>query len=182
MKRSSLFYVHQQAGAQFANCHGWEIPTSFTSPASEMLQIRQHVGLADLSYRAKFDTRIEPSHSFWKLGKDHYLMVGEPPLTAPAGATDVTGVFADLLLAGPDSFRVLAKLTSLNLSRLANLACAQASVAHIHTTVLREDLGTIPGFHLLMSREYAESAWESMLHAGHEFHLQPFGLEAWKQL
>jgi glycine cleavage system aminomethyltransferase T len=109
-------------------------------------------------------------------------MVGEPPLTAPAGATDVTGVFADLLLAGPDSFRVLAKLTSLNLSRLANLACAQASVAHIHTTVLREDLGTIPGFHLLMSREYAESAWESMLHAGHEFHLQPFGLEAWKQL
>jgi glycine cleavage system aminomethyltransferase T len=182
MKRPSLYYSHQKAGARFADCQGWEMPASFTSPATEVMQVRQHAGVADLSYRAKFDTRIEPSQPFWKLGKDHYLIVGEPPVAAPAAATEVTSVFAELLLTGPDSFGVLAKLTSLNVSKLANLACAQASVAHVHTIVLREDIGAFPAFHLLMSREYAEAAWEAILHAGHEFHLQPFGLEALQQL
>jgi aminomethyltransferase len=180
MKRASLFYLHQRTGAKFAERHGWEMPASFTSPQSEESQVRERVGLADLSYRAKFDTRIKPAQSFWCLGKNHYLVVGEPPVVPPSGATDVTGVYADLFLAGPWSNAVFGKLTSLNVStgKLPNLSCAQASLAHVHTIVLREDLGSIPGFHLLVSREYAESVWESIVHAGHEFHLQPFGLEA----
>jgi glycine cleavage system aminomethyltransferase T len=48
----------------------------------------------------------------------------------------------------------------------------------VHAIVLREDIRSIPGFHILISREYAESVWEAIVHAGHEFHLQPFGLEA----
>jgi glycine cleavage system aminomethyltransferase T len=180
MKRASLFYLHQRTGAKFAEHHGWEMPASFAPPRSEESQVRERVGLADLSYRAKFDTKVEPAQSFWRLGSHHYLVVGEPPLDAPTGATDVTSVYTDMFLAGPWSNAVLAKLTSLNVSdgKLPNLSCAQASMAHVHTIVLREDLGSIPGFHLLVSREYAESVWEAIVHAGREFHLQPFGLEA----
>jgi glycine cleavage system aminomethyltransferase T len=180
MKRSSLFYLHQRAGAKFAERHGWEMPGSFTSPEWEEPQVREHVGLTDLSYRTKFDTQTEPAQSFWRLGRNHYLVVGEPPINPPSGATDVTSVYADLFLAGPRSKDVFAKLTSLNVSdaRLPNLSCAQANLAHVHTIVLREDIGSIPGFHLLVSREYGESVWEAIIHAGHEFHLQPFGLEA----
>jgi glycine cleavage system aminomethyltransferase T len=180
MKRSALFHLHQLAGAKFVERHGWEMPFSFASPESERSQVREQVGLADLSYRAKFDTKTAPSRPFWALGKNHYLIVGEPPLSPPAGATDVTGVYAELLLAGPWSEAVLSKLTSLNLSDAAvpNLSCAQASLAHAHTIFLREDIRSIPGFRLLISREYAESAWEAIVHAGHEFHLQPFGLGA----
>jgi glycine cleavage system aminomethyltransferase T len=180
MKRSALFHLHQRAGAKFVERHGWEMPVRFTSPGSEESQVREQVGLADLSYRTKFDTQTEPSRPFWRLGRNHYLIVGEPPLAPPSGATDVTSVYAELFLAGPCSKAVLGKLTSLNLSdaALPNLSCAQASLAHVHSIFLREDIGSIHGFRLLVSREYGESAWEAIVHAGHEFHLQPFGLGA----
>jgi glycine cleavage system aminomethyltransferase T len=180
MKRSALFYLHSRAGAKFTERHGWGIPSRFTSPGSEVAHVCGHVGLADLSYRTKFDTKTEPEIPFWLLGRNHYFVVGEPPLDLPFGAIDVTSVYADLFLAGPWSKAVLGKLTSLNVSEatLPNLSCAQTSLAHVHTIVLREDLGLIPGFHLLVSREYGESVWDAIVHAGHEFHLQPFGLGA----
>jgi glycine cleavage system aminomethyltransferase T len=180
MKRSALFHLHRLAGATFVERHGWEMPLSFASLESEGSQVREQVGLADLSYRAKFDSKAAPSRPFWPLGRNHFLVVGEPPLSPPSGATDVTSVYAELLLAGPWSKAVLGKLTSLNLSDavVPNLSCAQASLAHVHSIFLREDIGSIPGFRLLISREYAESAWQALIHAGHEFHLQPFGLGA----
>jgi glycine cleavage system aminomethyltransferase T len=180
MKHSALFYLHSLAGAKFTERFGWGIPSSFTSPESEESHVRGHVGLADLSYRTKFDTNTKPAIPFWPLGRNHYLVIGDPPLELPSGATDVTSVYADLFLVGPRSTAVLGKLTSLNVSdaRLPNLSCAQASLAHAHTIVLREDVKAIPGFHLLVSREYGEAVWEAIAHAGHEFHLQPFGLGA----
>jgi glycine cleavage system aminomethyltransferase T len=75
-------------------------------------------------------------------------------------------------------------VTSLNVSDVAlpNLRGAQTSLAHTYTVVLREDIGSISAFHLLVSREYGESVWETIVHAGHEFHLCPFGLTALKSL
>jgi glycine cleavage system aminomethyltransferase T len=180
MKRSALFHLHKKSGAKFAERYDWVMPIAFSSAELEKSQVRENAGLADLSYRTKFDTKTEPAELFWCLGKSHYLVVGEPPLNPPSGATDVTSVYANLFLAGPLSKAVLGKLTSLNVSddRLPNQSCSQASVAHVHAIVLREDVGSLPGYHLLISREYSESVWEAVLHAGHEFHLQPFGLEA----
>ena len=99
---------------------------------------------------------------------------------APIYVTDVTSVYTQLLLAGPRSRDVLGKLTSLNLSESVrgNRTCAQATVAHVHAIVLRKDVAGIPAFHLLVGRDYGESVWESVLHAGHEFHITPLGLEA----
>jgi glycine cleavage system aminomethyltransferase T len=184
MKRSALFYIHQRGGAQFGERCGWEVPVMFSSPESELGAVRESSGLTDLSYFAKFDLQAEPAQPFWRLGKNHYLVLGEPPINVPVGATDITSVYADLFLAGPSSRSTLGKLTSLNVSesRLSDRACAQASVAHVHAIVLREDIKAIPGFHILVSREYAEAVWEAVLNAGREFRLQSFGFEALTRL
>lgn len=101
-------------------------------------------------------------------------------LPPPVYITDVTSVYAQFLLAGPRCRDILCKLTSLNLaeSSLPDLCCAQASVAHVRAIILRKNFNGIPAYHLLVSREYGESVWDSVLHAGHEFDLAPFGLEA----
>ena len=140
----------------------------------------------------------------WALGPLHALVTCDPSarrevtdrfqslqtaaadlaLPPPVYVTEVTPVYAQFLLAGPRCRQVLSKLTSLNLSEtsLPNLSCGQSRVAHVHTIVMRRDLDRIPAFHLLVSREYGESVWDSVLHAGHEFHLSPFGLQAQKLL
>jgi sarcosine oxidase subunit alpha len=145
---------------------------------------------------------LRPEASSWLLGRRQFLLTCEPSATAgvlnrlqqlqnadaaspaPIYVTEVTSAYAELMLAGPRSREVLSKLTSLNLSEgaRANLTCAQASLAHVNAIVLRDDLPGIPAFHLLVGREYGESVWESVLHAGQEFDITPFGLEAQKLL
>ena len=180
MKRSALFHLQQSYGASFIEHYGWTLPAFFKSPEGEAEGARSGVGIADTSYRAKFEGRTRPERNGWLLGANHYLTIGEPPLDPPSGATDVSSIYANLLIAGPRSKDLFAKLTSLRLSddALPSGACAQASVAHAHAIVLREDLPQTPAYHVLVSREYAESVWESILHAGHEYHLHPFGLKA----
>ena len=181
MKRSALFHLHQRSGAVLGEYHGWAMAASFETPEAEAAAVRASAGLADVSYRAKFDGKNAPERNGWMLGARHYLTAGDPPLEAPPGATEVTSVYANLLLAGPKSRAVLGKLTSLRVSddRLPNGACAQTSLAHVHAILLREDLPQTAAYHVLISREYAESVWEAMLHAGQEYHLRPFG---WKAL
>jgi glycine cleavage system aminomethyltransferase T len=180
MKLSPIHRQHIKAGAIFADVDSWQIPDVFTTAESEVATVRQSVGIADLSHRAKFDTSVQPQSDGWQLGPKHYLSIADPPCIPPPGAVDVTGAYVDFLLAGPLSKAVLAKLSPLNTQEetFPNLTCAQASVAHSHAVLLREDIGPLPAVHLLIGREYAESAWEAILHAGHEFHLAPFGLMA----
>ncbi len=180
LKQSALSHLHEQLGATFMEHQGWRVPESFSSPESEAAGVREMAGLSDLSYRAKYDTRTLPLDRWWRLGADHYLVTGEPPLPEPLDATDITSVYANLLLVGPQSRDILSKLSSLNVSdeALPNLTCSQTNVAHAHAIVLREDLGAIPAYHLLVSREYAESVWESVARAGAEFRIVSFGLKA----
>jgi glycine cleavage system aminomethyltransferase T len=180
MKRSALYSEHRNAGAIFGEYCGWELPAYFVSPEQEAAQICKSVGLSDLSYLSKFDLRAKSEQKSWCLGARHYLILGETANPVTTEAIDVTSVYAVLRLAGPSSREVLGKLSSLNVSdsALPNFGCAQASLAHIPGIFLREDIGTIPAFHLLITRDYAESAWKSILHAGHEFRLCPSGVEA----
>jgi len=184
MKRSGLFYFHQRQGANFMEYRGWELPAFFSSPEQEAALVRENVGLADQSHLLKFDLQKEPELNGWRLGANHYLMIAEPPLDRPPGAIDISSVYACFLLAGPRSRDVLSKLTSLNISNAAllNLSCAQTSLAHAHAILMRDDIASILAFYLLVSRDYAESVWESMIHAGREFHLRPFGLMALRSL
>jgi glycine cleavage system aminomethyltransferase T len=136
----------------------------------------------------------------WALGPVHYLVTCDPSIRAavmerfralqsadldlslppPVYITEVTSLYAQFLLAGPRSQDILSKLTSLNLSErsLPNLSCGQSSLAHVHAIILRKDLERIPAYHLLVSREYGESVWESVMQASQEFRLSSFGLQA----
>ncbi len=184
MKLSPIHRQHKKAGAILADIDTWQIPDVFATVESEVALVRQGVGIADLSHRAKFDTPVQPRSDWWQLGPKHYLAIADPPCAPPPGAVDVTGAYADFLLAGPFAKAVLAKLSPLNTQEEAfpNLTCAQASVAHSHAVLLREDIASLPAVHLLIGREYAESAWEAILHAGHEFQIAPFGLQALARL
>ena len=119
------------------------------------------------------DKLMERLQGLCRVGSDLVL----PPSVY---VTDVTSVYSHFLLAGPRCRQVLAKLTSLNLSErsLPDLSCGQASLAHVRAIILRKDLDGLPAYHLLVSREYGESIEDSVLHAGHEFHISPFGLQA----
>jgi len=120
--------------------------------------------------------RREEMNRFQTLGEGGAALSLPPPIYV----TEVTSLYSQFLLAGPRCRQILSKLTSLNVSEtsLPNLTCGQSRVAHVHAIILRQDLRGIPAYHLLVSREYGESVWESVLHAGHEFHLSPFGLQA----
>ena len=89
--------------------------------------------------------------------------------TAPClHVVDVTSAFAGLLLAGPHSREVLRRLAAPDVSdsALANRQCISAKVAGIHTRLLREDLHGVLAYTLLVGTEYAEYAWDTILHAG----------------
>jgi len=178
MKRSALFHLHKSQNAVFAEHQGWLVPSYFSVPEKELLAVQTNVGLADVSYLSKFDLQSEPQRSGWRLGSNHYLMMGEQPVHPPSGAIDVSSVYTCLCLAGPRSRDVLNKLTSLNVSDVAlpNRSCGQTSVAHTYALIMRDDIGSILAFRILVSREFGESVWESIIHAGHEFHLCSFGI------
>jgi glycine cleavage system aminomethyltransferase T len=200
-----LFHAHELAGATFVDLHGWRIPAYFTFAQKEAEQLAKRVALSDVSWMVKLDLKgyglkTPPAlkgAGTWVLGPEHYLATCDPAahesvlhqlgsssapadlrLPPPVYLTDVTSVYAQFLLAGPRSGDVLRKLTSLDIRALANLACGQSNVAHVHGRVLRDDLGEVPAFHVLVSREYGESVWDAILHAGHEFHIIPAGCKA----
>jgi glycine cleavage system aminomethyltransferase T len=205
IRRTALFHAHQRAGAQFIEHHGWQVPGQFAGPQQEAEQLTKNAALFDLSWMTKLDVKgsgvaaplVAGTGRLWELGRRHYLVTCEPeanenpevqsiqqPISSTSGATqtiyvtDMTSVYAQFLLTGPRSRDLLRKLTSLNVFALENLRCGQASLAHVHSTVLRDDVRAIPAFHILVSREYGESVWEAILHAGHEFHLAPAGQQA----
>ena len=94
--------------------------------------------------------------------------------------SDVTAVYAALLVAGPLSPQVLGKLIDIDISDDAfpNLHCAQTGIHHIHVLVARHDLQSIPAYLLFIGREYGEWLWDCVLHAGNEFTIQAFGSQA----
>lgn len=53
MKTLALHQQHQSIGATFHPCGEWEVPFQYGNPRSEYAAIRQHAGLADLSFRGK---------------------------------------------------------------------------------------------------------------------------------
>jgi heterotetrameric sarcosine oxidase gamma subunit len=191
-------------GAPMMDHAGWQTAASFTSPREEMARVSASAGLADVSWMTKLDlkgtgvnalTALDARSRSWALGPAHLLVTCDPEardsvLAQVSSAdglsvTEVTSVFAQVVLAGPRARDILRKLTSLNVSEAAlpDLGCGQTTLAHVRGAILlRQDLGGLPAFHILVGRDYGEDIWDSLLHAGHEFDLAPFGFEAFEAL
>ena len=203
-RQTALFSRHRQLGARMTDRGGWQTAASFTSGREEMARVSAGAGLADVSWMTKVDlsgagvnalAALDARSRSWALGPAHLLVTCDPEaresVLAQASAadgvsvTEVTSVFAQFVLAGPRGRDILRKLTSLNASEgsLPDLGCAQTNLAHVRgSIVLRQDLDKLPAFHILVGRDYGEDVWDSLLHAGHEFELAPFGIEAFEEL
>jgi glycine cleavage system aminomethyltransferase T len=179
VKQTALHHHHAEAKATWTTRNGWEIPACFSNIEDEVSRSRAGVGVADLSYLQKLQCpRAQPGA--FRLTEKKFLVIGDPAAAEPAGAFDVTSIFACFMLAGPRSASVLGKLTSLNLEEkyLPNRTCRQSSFAHVHAAILRDDLRSMSSFKILVARDYGEFVWDSILHAGHEFGIVRMGIDA----
>ena len=91
-----------------------------------------------------------------------------------------TSGLAGLLIVGPDSRAVMAKLCALQFHprEFPNLRVAQSSFAKVRATIIRNDLGELSAFTLYFARANGEYIWDTVLDAGGEFGMQPFGAAA----
>ncbi|MDA1314074.1 MAG: hypothetical protein O2968_12110 [Acidobacteria bacterium] len=205
-RRSPLAETLEALGAKLGDAHDWDVALSFGSPNEEAEAVRQSVGLTDLSRIPKFDLRarnLDPAFALdgdarvWRQRRGQSLVTCSPESRAsvaaqldhyaasaaessPVYVSDVTPVYAALLLAGPRGAAVIRKLADLDLSgeALPNLACTQTGIHHVYALVAREDLPSLRAYLIFTGREYAEWLWETVMHAGHEFGMQPFGSQA----
>ncbi len=213
IKRTPLYRASLALGATMTDHAGWQVAARFRSPDEEMHQAQAGVLLADASWLGKLQVQGEalnpaewelPGAAVWPLAAGDLLVTCKPRDTpavlqalqdraasasqateSPSRyVTDVTSVYATLVLAGPHSHAVLQRLTALDLSdpALPDLSCARTGLAHVHATILRQDLGPVPAYWLLVGWEYGAYVWDAVLHTGESFDIAPIGLNALQQL
>jgi hypothetical protein len=73
---------------------------------------------------------------------------------------------------------LLRKISGFNFTNLGTNGHSFCSVAHTHTLLIRAGAR----FDLHFPREFAEYLWETILDAGREYQIHPFGLETLAQL
>jgi sarcosine oxidase, subunit alpha len=127
-----------------------------------------------------------------RLTREKFMILGSPEertqlrkrLTdAVAGdacvhVTDITSAYAVLQLAGPMTTKLLKKLSSARIDSMTTGRCLQGPLASVRVLLIRRDVGTVPTWLLLVSRDFGEYIWECVLSAGHEFGIRPFGTVA----
>jgi sarcosine oxidase, subunit alpha len=98
--------------------------------------------------------------------------------------TDLTSAFAVILLAGPRSTEVLKTICPLRLDGAGLIPglCAQAPVARVNAIVMREDYEELKSYLILVSRDYGEYVWKSIMSAGGKHDIRQFGLTAEQRL
>ena len=207
LRRASPLAARLEAlGAKLGDEQGWDTALSFDSPQGEAQAVCESVGLSDLSRIPKFELRgknLDPALALdgdariWRQRKGQSLVTCSPEYRArvaaqldlyaagaadssPVYVSDVTPIYSALLLAGTWSTAVIGKLADLDLSAesLPNLACAQTGIHHVYALIARQDLPSVRAYLIFTGREYAEWLWDTVMHAGHEFGMQPFGSQA----
>ncbi|MEE9162784.1 MAG: glycine cleavage T C-terminal barrel domain-containing protein, partial [Candidatus Neomarinimicrobiota bacterium] len=97
-----------------------------------------------------------------------------------AHVTNLTSAFAAVNVAGPRARDTLVKLTDIDLSPDAfrYMRSAQGTVAGVPAIFLRIGFVGETGWELHVPAEYGEYLWDTLMEAGQEFGIAPFGLEA----
>ena len=184
VKQSPLSDTFRKMGVEITVDRGWEEVAHFTSPEEEAEAVRRSVGLADCSSMPKFDLQrgnlnsapgLGAEAQAWRLRAGRYLVTCPPrnrdlveeelhryvaaacASSDAAYLTDLTSVYAALLLAGPRSPEVLRKLVDLDVSDDAfpNLTCAQTGVHHTYAILMRRDIESLRAYLILVNRNTA---------------------------
>lgn len=100
------------------------------------------------------------------------------------GLANLTGAYTAVNLAGPNSRRVLKKLSGLDLSQAAfpYLGAREAEVASIPARLLRVGFVGELGYEIHVPAERGAQLWLALLDAGQALGLRPFGVEAQRVL
>ncbi|WP_028486040.1 FAD-dependent oxidoreductase [Thiomicrorhabdus chilensis] len=95
-----------------------------------------------------------------------------------------TGQLAAMNLAGPNSRKILAQLTDLDLSNEAfpYLAMRQTQVLGFDATLIRVGFVGELGYEIHLNASDAVPVWQALMAEGAEFGIQPFGVEAQRLL
>ena len=98
--------------------------------------------------------------------------------------TNVTGAFGAVNVAGPKSRELLSRLTDADLSNGAvpYLGTLHAKVAGVPALLLRIGFVGELGYELHFPSEYGEHLWGTLLEAGRDLGIAPFGVEAQRVL
>ena len=100
------------------------------------------------------------------------------------GIVNVTGAYAAMNLAGPQSRAVLSKVTTMDLSRAAfpYLGVREDDVAGVPVRVLRVGFVGELGYEIHTPAECGAHLWDALMEAGQAFGIGPFGVEAQRLL
>jgi sarcosine oxidase subunit alpha len=101
-----------------------------------------------------------------------------------ARPTVVTAGFGSMNVAGPKARDVLKKLTDcpLETAQFPYMACREAHVASVPAILMRIGFVGETGWEVHCPAESAEEVWRTLLDAGKEFSIRPFGVEAQRLL
>ncbi len=93
---------------------------------------------------------------------------------------NVTAAYAAVNLGGPDSRKVMEKLTDADVSKEAvpYMGCVPMDVAGVPSLVLRIGFVGELSYEIHFPSMYGEHVWDATMEAGEEFGIEPFGLEA----
>lgn len=203
IRRSAIHHIHEHHHAQFAEQNGWLVVKAFTGAESELDAVRKSVGVCDNSACGKVEVKGRDAATIagglnlsgaksYRVHDQHFMVITEPSAAesvsqqltqaaaGKAGAHVIpnSSSFATFVVAGPNSEKLLRKISGFNLTNLGSSGHAHGSVALTHTLIIRSG----DRFDLHFPREFAEYLWEVILDAGKEFHLHPFGLETLAKL
>lgn len=97
---------------------------------------------------------------------------------------NVTSELAAINLAGPRSREVIKRLTGADVSNKAMpyLAAVETEVAGVPAIILRIGFVGELGFEIHVPAEYGAHVWDTLMDAGHEFGIKPFGVETQRVL
>jgi sarcosine oxidase subunit alpha len=100
------------------------------------------------------------------------------------GIINLTGSYASVNLAGPDSRAVLGPLCDVDLSSAAfpYLAVRQGSIAGIPARIMRVGFVGEWGYEIHVPAEYGATLWDVLMEAGKPYGIGPFGVEAQRLL
>jgi glycine cleavage system aminomethyltransferase T len=181
IRRSPAARLSSRRGAVFVEEAGWEIPASYGDDAAERAAIRDGVGIADITARAKVDVRGDlPEEIFVpadaivaRISREWAVVLGEPnaeadllrPVERLAGprtmVTDVTHLFSGFALVGPRVPDVIERATSWDAAALGRGEATGAPIADVRALMVRRDMAAVV-LEVYVATELARYVWEAL--------------------
>ena len=145
-----------------------------------------HVSSLSLNNNEHLAARLADDHMLIITATDQLTLTTEA-LAQNWGSTSIinmTSALAGIRLAGPLAQELISRLTDLDISArgFPDYSCAQSSLAHVHTIVVRSDNHGLLSYDLYISRDLGQYMWDEVSKAGHDLGIIPFGIEALDQL